>query len=286
MLGQPKNKIQIQDPMPRPDNDNIIAQFLGGLGAVGGEVGKAVGQIGTGAITGIEKGAGFIGKGIGEMNKSPEGRLIFRQLVGAALRNVGQEDLGSGLQELSKTMYQPEAQRALYQTQQQADIQKEEKKAEQEQVNRAQKLLDEQRKRQQKIEDALYLDQMKKEQDPKEARFNARTQASHKILTRFENEKNPYYKDTVKFYKDTNVPYVFKSDKFKQIQQAQRDFINAALRRESGAAIAPSEFENARLQYFPQPGDTAKVVNQKQKNREMQFAKIEQLKQQDPLGIL
>ncbi|MCY1237536.1 hypothetical protein D9M72_502380 [compost metagenome] len=54
-----------------------------------------------------------------------------------------------------------------------------------------------------------------------------------------------------------------------QVEQAQRDFINAALRRESGAAIADSEFANARQQYFPQPGDSAEVIAQKKLNREL-----------------
>jgi len=54
-----------------------------------------------------------------------------------------------------------------------------------------------------------------------------------------------------------------------QVEQAQRDFINAALRRESGAAIADSEFSNARQQYFPQPGDSREVIAQKQRNREL-----------------
>lgn len=54
-----------------------------------------------------------------------------------------------------------------------------------------------------------------------------------------------------------------------QVEQAQRDFINAALRRESGAAIADSEFSNARLQYFPQPGDSAQVIAQKKQNRDL-----------------
>jgi hypothetical protein len=52
-----------------------------------------------------------------------------------------------------------------------------------------------------------------------------------------------------------------------QAEQAQRDFINAVLRQESGAAIAPSEFDNARKQYFPQPGDSEEVLNQKKENR-------------------
>jgi len=49
--------------------------------------------------------------------------------------------------------------------------------------------------------------------------------------------------------------------------QAQRDFINAVLRRESGAVISESEFANARQQYFPQPGDTEQVIQQKSQNR-------------------
>ena len=53
-----------------------------------------------------------------------------------------------------------------------------------------------------------------------------------------------------------------------QLQQAQRDFVNAQLRRESGAAISESEFDNARKQYFPQPGDSDAVVAQKKEARE------------------
>jgi hypothetical protein len=58
------------------------------------------------------------------------------------------------------------------------------------------------------------------------------------------------------------------SEDFQKLDQAQRNFINATLRRESGAAISPSEFENAKKQYFPQPGDSKDVIEQKRKNRE------------------
>lgn len=58
-----------------------------------------------------------------------------------------------------------------------------------------------------------------------------------------------------------------KSDELKQQEQAERNFINATLRRESGAAISPSEFDSARLQYFPQPGDPVQVLAQKKQNR-------------------
>lgn len=54
---------------------------------------------------------------------------------------------------------------------------------------------------------------------------------------------------------------------FQQMSQAQRDFINAVLRRESGAVIGESEFASAQQQYFPQPGDSPEVLRQKQANR-------------------
>lgn len=59
-----------------------------------------------------------------------------------------------------------------------------------------------------------------------------------------------------------------------QVEQAQRDFINAVLRRESGAAIADSEFANANKQYFIQPGDSPEVQAQKRRNREIATAGI------------
>jgi hypothetical protein len=54
----------------------------------------------------------------------------------------------------------------------------------------------------------------------------------------------------------------------KKIDQAQRNFINAVLRRESGAAISPEEFINARKQYFPEPGDLPSHLAQKAQNRQ------------------
>jgi hypothetical protein len=60
---------------------------------------------------------------------------------------------------------------------------------------------------------------------------------------------------------------VMLSNKAQQVEQAQRDFVNAVLRQESGAAISDTEFENARKQYFAQPGDGAAVIAQKAANR-------------------
>lgn len=64
-----------------------------------------------------------------------------------------------------------------------------------------------------------------------------------------------------------SLPNILKTDKRQQFEQAQRNFINAVLRRESGAVISPEEFENARLQYFPQVGDSDKTLAQKATNR-------------------
>jgi hypothetical protein len=60
--------------------------------------------------------------------------------------------------------------------------------------------------------------------------------------------------------------YLISGDRQKY-EQARRDFINAQLRRESGAAISPSEFDSAHKQYFPSPGDSAEVIAQKTANR-------------------
>lgn len=54
-----------------------------------------------------------------------------------------------------------------------------------------------------------------------------------------------------------------------QLEQAKRDWINANLRRESGAVIGASEFDSADRQYFPQPGDSEAVVKQKAANRKL-----------------
>lgn len=54
----------------------------------------------------------------------------------------------------------------------------------------------------------------------------------------------------------------------KRQQQAERNFVTATLRKESGAAISNSEFKNAEQQYFPRAGDTPEVLAQKRANRQ------------------
>lgn len=53
--------------------------------------------------------------------------------------------------------------------------------------------------------------------------------------------------------------------------QAMRNFINATLRRESGAVINKDEFTNANKQYFAQLNDDKKTLAQKRENRLIVF---------------
>mgnify|MGYP000296456774 FL=1 len=57
------------------------------------------------------------------------------------------------------------------------------------------------------------------------------------------------------------------SENYQKFDQARRDFTAAILRKESGAAIGKEEYANADRQYFPQPGDSASVIEQKRRNR-------------------
>lgn len=64
------------------------------------------------------------------------------------------------------------------------------------------------------------------------------------------------------------------SPDFQRFDQAKRDFVNAVLRRESGAAISQSEFDNANKQYFPQPGDSREKIADKKRNRQDALAGV------------
>jgi len=56
---------------------------------------------------------------------------------------------------------------------------------------------------------------------------------------------------------------------------ARKNFVTAVLRKESGAAISPSEFYTESQKYFPQPGDADSVIKQKQHARETAIKAME-----------
>jgi hypothetical protein len=107
--------------------------------------------------------------------------------------------------------------------------------------------------------------------------FGSRMQEAEKVLTGLEGKYSPGAINAKSAAE--NTPFVgglagmagnaMLSDAGQQAEQAQRDFINAVLRRESGAAISASEFENARKQYFPQPEDKPGNLAQKRANRQL-----------------
>jgi len=71
----------------------------------------------------------------------------------------------------------------------------------------------------------------------------------------------------VSFEAQIKLPAAMQSAEIQQYMQAARNFINAVLRRESGAVISPSEFSEARQQYLPQPGDKPATLQLKENNR-------------------
>ena len=64
------------------------------------------------------------------------------------------------------------------------------------------------------------------------------------------------------------APNALKSDEQQRYVQAQRAFTEARLRKESGAAINQSEYENDAKIYFKQPGDLPPVMAQKKRMRD------------------
>lgn len=92
--------------------------------------------------------------------------------------------------------------------------------------------------------------------------FATRMDNSNKIIDNLDQKFTGVAGQGVKW-----TPEFLKSNDRKSIEQAERDFVNALLRRESGAAISPAEFDSAQKQYFPQAGDSAAVLEQKSQNR-------------------
>lgn len=125
------------------------------------------------------------------------------------------------------------------------------------------------------------------------ATYADRMKSANRVIGNFENAGTDFWQNLAKKFPGGN--YLL-SDEFQQLEQAKRDFVNAVLRRESGAVISEQEFENAEKQYFPQPGDSAAVINQKKKNRETALSGIQRSAgpkyqippdkaENDPLGI-
>ena len=112
-----------------------------------------------------------------------------------------------------------------------------------------------------------------KESESASTIYSGRMQQAQDILDLVEREGTDFAQRIAQ-----NIPFVgnyLTTPEYKSYDQAKRNFINAVLRKESGAAIAESEFENADKQYFPQPGDTPDIIAQKRANRELAIRLME-----------
>jgi len=101
----------------------------------------------------------------------------------------------------------------------------------------------------------------------KSTMFGTRAAQSHNILNQYEQSANPLAVAASGFGGKL-VNWALPEEAIK-VEQAQRNFINAVLRQESGASIGSNEFDSAKRQYFPQPGDTPEVIAQKRANRDL-----------------
>lgn len=100
------------------------------------------------------------------------------------------------------------------------------------------------------------------------ALFGKRMEQSDTILQQLENDAEFDISSlSSSVQRSDKFPDRFKSEKIKSYEQAQRNFINAVLRKESGASISPTEFDSAMKQYFPQDGDSPDLIAQKMENR-------------------
>jgi hypothetical protein len=103
----------------------------------------------------------------------------------------------------------------------------------------------------------------------RDAGFADRMANSNQIIGTLEKQGTKFFERVAeKLQGPTGTSYGM-SDEYQQFKQAKADFINAQLRRESGAAISADEFKKADAQYFPQPGDSDKVIAQKALNRKL-----------------
>ena len=101
------------------------------------------------------------------------------------------------------------------------------------------------------------------------AGYALRVQQSTDILNQLENSivgMNPASYEAL-----SRLPSYAQGSTMQSFEQAARNFINAILRRESGAVISNQEFQNAEQQYLPMPRDSAQVLAQKKANRDAVF---------------
>jgi hypothetical protein len=104
----------------------------------------------------------------------------------------------------------------------------------------------------------------------KTALFADRAATAHAAITKAENintEPGGSVGAAIQQNLPAGIANVLVSGERGKSMDAQRAFINALLRRESGALISANEFESYGKEYFPQLGDTPEQIGAKRQHR-------------------
>jgi hypothetical protein len=120
------------------------------------------------------------------------------------------------------------------------------------------------------------------ESEQKAYGFAQRMELSDQLITNLENKVLTEGKDATALYPTatsqaaSKVPLIgdylrtrITSPVQQQYRQAQENWVRANLRKESGAVIGSDEMADEIRTYFPQPGESAEVIQQKQLARQV-----------------
>ena len=94
--------------------------------------------------------------------------------------------------------------------------------------------------------------------------FATRMETADKTLAKLDTQGTDFFASLAS--KAPGGNYLL-TPEYQMFMQAKLDFLNAVLRKESGAVIGAEELAKGDQQYFPQPGDSPKVIAQKAENR-------------------
>lgn len=115
-------------------------------------------------------------------------------------------------------------------------------------------------------------DKRKAEEDPKTNQDQGKAAGFASAMDRSNNifddlEKSGYNRAGIGSSLTNLLPSALAPEDLKRQNQAEKTFINATLRRDSGAAINKQEYEDAADRFFPRAGDPPSVLAQKKADR-------------------
>lgn len=96
--------------------------------------------------------------------------------------------------------------------------------------------------------------------DPQSGAYATRATSAASLI---DNLSSEFSQRTAQSLLSGATPAFLRTQDQKQFEQAKKNFATAVLRRESGASISNTEFNDMDTVYFPQPGDSEQVLNQK-----------------------